>query len=500
MSVLVRKLAFGSALRLLTLLVGALISFWMMPFIVRSLGDRMSGLWSLLAAVIGYYGLLDLGLASAVTRYLAGAIAVENKDESNRILNTALVLYVALASIVLLVTALVAGLAPVFCSEADAVLFGQVIVILGLQVAISFPLKVFEGFLAARLRYDVLSGTELLTWLLRTLLTVLVLASGYRIVALAVVTLVADLPRGALCVYLSLKNLNGVTIRPSLCDGKTVRQLLSFSSVSFIIQIADLLRFQVDPLVITRALGLAALTHFNVAGMLVRYFVSLMTALMGVLQPLFSRHHDRGEHEEIKKAFLLATKVSVFVSSFVGFGLIMWGKPFIERWMGPDYLDAYPSLALLAASYTFALWQIPSVSLLYGTSKHKFFALANSVEGIANLVLSLVLVGPYGITGVAFGTFLPMMIVKLFIQPVYVCRVMAIPYGEYMQHLGHSLFIAGMALAIPLVLSLRFAAPDYGVLHLLGLTCSLLYAVVWWFSAFNRTERQVIRSVLWRAS
>ena len=62
MSVLVRKLALGSVLRVLTLLVGALISFWMMPFIVGTLGDRLSGLWALLGALIGYYGLLDLGL------------------------------------------------------------------------------------------------------------------------------------------------------------------------------------------------------------------------------------------------------------------------------------------------------------------------------------------------------------------------------------------------------------------------------------------------------
>ena len=67
-----RKLARGSMLRFLNLVAATLVSILIMPFVVRMLGDRLYGLWTLVAALIGFYGVLDLGLSRATTRYLAG--------------------------------------------------------------------------------------------------------------------------------------------------------------------------------------------------------------------------------------------------------------------------------------------------------------------------------------------------------------------------------------------------------------------------------------------
>jgi O-antigen/teichoic acid export membrane protein len=50
------------------------ISFFMMPFLVRNLGDRMYGIWTLVGSVLGYYGLIDIGLSSAVVRFISRAV------------------------------------------------------------------------------------------------------------------------------------------------------------------------------------------------------------------------------------------------------------------------------------------------------------------------------------------------------------------------------------------------------------------------------------------
>ena len=143
------------------------------------------------------------------------------------------------------------------------------------------------------------------------------------------------------------------------------------------------------------------------------------------------------------------------------------------------------------------LWQGPSVSLLYGTSRHKFFALFNSIEGVANLLLTLWLVHPLGMLGVALGTFIPMTINKLFIQPVYVCRVAKIPYPEYVGKTARTLAVVASSLIIPLALSLRFATPDYHVLAAVGVLSLLLYAAPLWLLEFSGEEKvRVLRGIL----
>ena len=126
------------------------------------------------------------------------------------------------------------------------------------------------------------------------------------------------------------------------------------------------------------------------------------------------------------------------------------------------------------------LSQVPSPQLLYGLAKHKYTALANSLEAIANLALSIILAKRYGMIGVALGTLIPMVLVKLFIQPVYVCSLANIPYGEYIQRFFKTVAAVAGSLVIPLLLTLKFAAPSYKVLFPIGIVSAILYVVPLW--------------------
>ena len=61
MSSISQKLASGSALRVANVGATTLISLLILPFVIRVLGDRMYGVWTLVATFIGYYGILELG-------------------------------------------------------------------------------------------------------------------------------------------------------------------------------------------------------------------------------------------------------------------------------------------------------------------------------------------------------------------------------------------------------------------------------------------------------
>jgi O-antigen/teichoic acid export membrane protein len=165
--------------------------------------------------------------------------------------------------------------------------------------------------------------------------------------------------------------------------------------------------------------------------------------------------------------------------------------------MGPHYTDSYLVMALLVIGVMVALWQGPSISLLYGTSKHKIYAIFNSIEGVANLVLSLLFVRWYGMYGVALGTLVPMLVSKLFIQPVYVCRVTGIHYWTYARKTLRTLASVAVALVVPLLISIRFAAPNYKMLFMVGILSALIYGGVLWIVEFSQGETQILRRALW---
>lgn len=484
--------------RLASTLATAVVALLIMPFVVRTLGDRMYGIWTLVAAFIGYYGVLDLGLTQAITRYLARSLGSADQEECNRVFNTALRIYLLLGGVVLLLTAVLAALAPLFCKSAeDAALFWKIILILGISLALQFPMRVFGGVLEAHMRFDMTASLDLMTLGLRTGLVIAILVLGYRVVGLAWATLVAGIPPMVLLVYWTKKELPFLSLDAKYWRMETAKTLFSYSAFSFIAHIAYIIRFRVDAVVVAAFVGLAAVTHYSIAGRLTQYFIDLVSALLGVLPSLFSRLEGAQDFEALKRTFFFGTKLAISITTFFAFGLLAWGKPFIHRWMGPQYVDAYPVLAWLTVGLVFGAWQTPSIMLLYGISRHKFLAMFNSVEALVNLALSLVLVRRYGMVGVAAGTMIPITINMLVVIPIYVCRVSKIDYFEYLKKAARTVAVALASLALPTLLTLRFAGPDYKSLAAVGVLSVILYVPPLWLLGFTSTETGMLRRVIW---
>jgi O-antigen/teichoic acid export membrane protein len=493
-----RKLVSGSALRVANIAATALVAVLIMPFVVHNLGDRLYGIWTLVATFIGYFPLLDLGLSTAVVRYLASALGQADDEQANRVFNTALRIYSGLGAIVLVVTCVLAALAPLFFkSREDASLFSQTIFIVGLSIAVLFPSRVFSGVLEAHLRFDRVAILDLLTLGLRTTLIVVLLLSGYKVAGLAWATFLASIPSMILTVYFSRKELPFLRFGSKYGGHGTARSLFSYSAFSLIAALANVLRFRVDNIVVASFVGLAAVTHYRIGGTLVQYFFLFMNALLGMFTSVFSRKEGAKDHEAIRKTYFFASKISICIASFVAFGMIAWGKPFIARWMGVQYLDAYPVLVALVVGYYLALAQGPAVGLLFGLSRHKYFALVNSVEGIVNLLLSILLVRRYGIVGVALGTLVPMTLSSVIIQPIYVCRMAGIDYFEYVRRTGRTLAIVVGSLVLPVLLSVRFAVPDYIILLSVALVSLGLYVMPLWLLEFSPVETRILLGAVW---
>jgi O-antigen/teichoic acid export membrane protein len=322
-----RRLLSGSLLRMSNLVAGAVASFFLMPFIVHHLGDRIYGFWSLAAAFIGYYSLLDLGLSSAISQYMCIAIGRKDHPECRVVFNTAFGLQLLVGVAALLVTGLVAAATPLIChNPADARLFWKVILILGVNTALGFPTRVYWAVLEAQLRFDVQSWLANLGLALRTGLIVWAVLSGGGLLALSWMALISTVPVTALQVWLARREAPWARIDTGFFKPKIVKSFFSYSFYSFTVYLGDIVRFQIDPLVISGLIGLAAVTHYKVAGVLAQYYLQIIIVSVGMLLPVLSRFHGAGNRQALEEVFFFGTKLSCCVSVLIFFGLAGWGQ------------------------------------------------------------------------------------------------------------------------------------------------------------------------------
>jgi O-antigen/teichoic acid export membrane protein len=174
----------------LRFLVGMVVVFFLTPYIVARLGVDLFGLWSLVFAVVGIFGLLDLGFATAAVKYVAELTASQDHAGRNQVLATLLGVYSALGLLCLALVATLAGpVAQGFeLSPDQRQAFTWVLWLLGSVVALNFPLSLFKAILVGTGRMSLVNLVELGTTLANAALIVLLLEAGLGLLGLAIAT------------------------------------------------------------------------------------------------------------------------------------------------------------------------------------------------------------------------------------------------------------------------------------------------------------------------
>ena len=398
-----RKLAIGSSSRVIHLVLLTVIGFALTPYTVHALGSEQYGLWALANAFVGFYSLLDLGLSGAVFTHMSHAIGARDYDAGTRIYSTGLAIFGGLGAILVVITILLAA-GVLLTHPGHGWTLAIIVFIVGFQTALSFPMRAPFGVLNAGSHFEVTSAIFIVSAILRAVGTVLVLRAGKGVIGLAIVNLLAWIP-GYLAVCLAVHwRYPFIRLRAlGKWHPETAHQLFTFGFPVLIGQIADRIRLQTDAMVVSLFFGLSAVAHYNVATTLVMYYMDGVLAITGVLTPVLSMQMSAKDADGMRRSLLVGTRLAICAGGLVAFGLIVWGKPFIARWMGSSFLDAYPVLLILVVAMFFDLWQSTAVNALYATMHQKTYAKINIAEAIANAALSLLLAHRYGMIGIALG-------------------------------------------------------------------------------------------------
>src|SRR5215475_13301904 len=214
----------GSIFRSVNFLLTLVVTLLMTPFIVHSLGDRYYGSWTLIGTFIGYYGLLDLGFSSAVTRYVSQAFGRHDHHSMNATASTAFVLFGALSVVALLLTAGVVAACPLFISEPREVgLFRQILLLMGVTAAVGFPFRVFSGILTSFLRYDAVALVSIGRVVGANALVYLFLSAGSGIVALVIINCLASFGEYVSSYVIARTSVPMVTVRLRYFERARVR-------------------------------------------------------------------------------------------------------------------------------------------------------------------------------------------------------------------------------------------------------------------------------------
>ncbi len=416
------------------LVINVGIGFFLTPYLIRHLGNGGYGIWTLANSFVGYYGLLNLGVSSAITRYIALHTAQKNTRQLNQVASTTLAMFTTTAILALIISFVLAEWAADYFNviQTQRYEFKTTIRILGLTTSISFIYNVFGAIVAAREHYVAINISTAIFSITRALAIVSLINSGFGLLGVAYSTLFISFLQIITKFLLFRYFASDIKFKITYITGITLKTLIGYGGITSVITLADIIRLNLDSFIIGKFLNMDAVGIYGIAALIIRYMLNAISAGISVLSPRFSRLDGSGQSQEIKRVLLRALEIASAISFAMTFFAVAFGPKFIQLWAGQEYSEAGVVLILISLAYAFDLCQSPSISLMYALNKHKYYALYTIFEAIANALLSILLVHKYGIIGVAIGTAIPMFIMKCFVMPIYVSRIFNLNLGEYL--------------------------------------------------------------------
>jgi O-antigen/teichoic acid export membrane protein len=490
------RIAWGTASNVASRLVMFGVWFFLTPVILHGVGASNYGLWALIGSLAAYGALLDFGVGPAVTKYVAELHARDDRAGVRTMVATAFWLYAALGVIAVAVAVVLAPLVPRIFNipPGQETMAEWLTIVSGLAVAVELPTSTTYAVLRGLqefARINVVSTAGMLA-LAGTIVVVLHAGGGLIGIAVAniVLTLVVQIPM----VLLIRRSLPEVSFRLRDFDRSKVRTIFAFSSAVFAFDAAGKISTKTDEIVIGAFLPIRHVAPYSFARRLASIPQLFSAQFEAVILPVASALDHEAEPERLRRLALMGTRLTLVGFLPIGCGLTVLAGAFLSAWVGPAYADDGYLVTILIGAWLIAMSVWPAGSVLQAMAKHRPLALYAMGAAILNLGLSIALVKPLGVKGVALGTL---------VGTAFEVFVFVVPYA--MRTIGLSLRDVLLEVAVP---AFAPAIPALAVLYglrawldpssliavlLVGAVGGVVYAALYLALCARPEEREALR-------
>ncbi|HEV2620226.1 MAG TPA: polysaccharide biosynthesis C-terminal domain-containing protein [Acidobacteriaceae bacterium] len=429
-----RRFVLNVGMNWIAVAVSMVVPFFLTPFVIRSLGVVPYSIWILAVSTVSYLGVLDMGLRSAVIRFVSKADAEAKPQEASSAISAALWFRVIISSGVAVLSILLALVFPHFFKvPVNLRIAGQITVLMcALGVAVTLVSGVFGAVLAATHRFNIISSISALQTVARAGGVILILKGGHGLIPLACWELTIISLGGLATAAAALKLFPPCRVRIARPDVAMLKKIWSYSFTTFIFIIAIQVITNTDNLVVGAFVSVGMVAFYSIGGSLMGYSWQIVSAVSTTFTPMASNLEAAGKSKDLEQLLLRGTQATLGIAMPITLALALRGKTFIGLWMGPQFSEISGTvLQLLLISQFFGIANGTAASIMMAIDKHKPLARWAMVEAALNLGLSLILVRTIGLYGVALGTSIALTTVHLIFWPRYVREVLGVPIRRF---------------------------------------------------------------------
>jgi O-antigen/teichoic acid export membrane protein len=391
----------------------AVVAVFLPPFLTRLMSPDAFGAWSLVLQVSAFVGYLDFGIQTAIGRFIAHTGESGDTEQRDRIVSTSLAVLAAAGVLGILGSVGLAILMPHFFHQVPRLLLSDsrwALILVGSSLAIGLPCSLFNGIFVGLQRYEVPAAVIGVSRVIAAVFLVIIVGHGGNLVQMGAAVAAVNLASYGVQYLLYRKMAPRVRFSSQLVSRKAGSELYDYCLSLSIWTLAMLLVSGLDVALVGH-FEFEKVAYYAVAATLIVFLAGIQNAVFNVMIPSTAVLQARGNSAQLGQIMITATRYGSFILLLMGLPLIFAAKSILTIWVGTRYAaQGARILEVLTAANIIRLSAVPYVMTLIGTGQQRLVTITPLLEGVSNLIVSVIGGFLFGAIGVAVGTLVGAMV------------------------------------------------------------------------------------------
>lgn len=403
-----RELKSGVVLSYALILVNTVYGLLVTPYILKYVGESAYGVYKSVSSISASLAVMDLGLGTTMTRYMARYYAMGKKEEAENFAGMLFIQLIILAAGVLLVGLGVLVFLPTFYgstfSTDELGLARQLLFILVINMVLRMFENLLFGILTGYGRFTFSNSLKLINVVLKFALIMLMLPAikDVKIVVISETILVIAT---IIIFVVYISSVLHIIPKVRKWDNVLFKESFGYTALMFIQSVTVQFNGNVDNVLIGAQQGAVFVTVYSMALAIFGMYENLSGSVANIMLPKITKQVvNKNSSRELQDTVERAGRFQFMLLAAALGGFIILGKDFYRLWLGDAFSDCYYLVLILIIPVTFPMMQNVVLSVLRAENKMVYRTVALAFSCVCNVVITFWGIKLWGYWGAALGT------------------------------------------------------------------------------------------------
>lgn len=441
---------------------GLIISFVARIVFIRILGTEYLGLNGLFSNILTILSLAELGIGEAITYSLYKPLSESNIEKCKMIMNFYKKTYIAVGCIILVLGLTITPALPFLISNMpDIKNINLIYILFVINTSCSYFFSYKRNLIIADQNKYITIIYRYLFYFILNIIQIIYLIKfrdyiGFLIIQILFTLLEnisVSIKANKMYYYLKDKNISPL-------DKKSKNQIIRNTKAMMMHKIGGVIVDSTDNLLLSSFVGLTAVGLYSNYYLIISALNTIFKQFFGSINASIGNLIVSSSEEKAYSIFKKIFFANFWIYAMASICLICLFNPFIELWLGKEYLLEFNVVIILVINFFITGMRRTVVAFKEAAGLFYQDRWKAIIEGIVNLIVSIILAIKFGTLGVFLGTLISTLSVCVWFEALvlfkYEFKKSFLDYIKiYVKYIGCTIFIGLVVYSICLMINAK---------------------------------------------